>query len=492
MWRVLPTPRAYRGTTVQVCGMWPFASGSARPSIGVPVGRDMETGAVVCCDPFAWFQAGLISSASMSVFGLQGLGKSSFVIRQMLGLADRGIVNVVAGDLKGEYTAVVRALGGQVLSYGSGEHLNVLDQGALLEAAARLGGERGEILRAWAVDRALDMVVTLLQIIRRGPVNDWEQALLRRGIQMLTDDHAHRRVAPPTLPDLAKLLQNPPAELVTTILAEDDAEYWRETKHLNRSLQALLDGPQGRTFAGQTTERIRLDAPAVNVDLKVMQKKPDDELAAVMLATWSEVFSTIEASNALTDAGLQPQRWVNTVMDEMWRAMRLPGANLVDKADAMTRLNRNDGMGNMFVTHSLKDHASLGSEADNVKARGFAERSGIVVTAGLAVPDLRELSQVKRLSEREIATVSGWATPPGWQARMVVDPETGLSRPATPPGAGKILIKVGDRAGIPTQVQLTQLEKDLHDTNERWVSGHAAPVAQPAGQQVGHLGELTA
>jgi hypothetical protein len=474
-WRVLPTPPSYRGTTVQVCGMWPFAAGSARPNVGVPVGIDIETGATVCCDHFDWFRAGLISSASMSVFGLQGLGKSSWTIRQILGLVDRGIVSVVAGDLKGEYTQIVEALGGQVLSFGAGQQLNVLDQGAMLQAARRIAQhgdkDRGQVLLLWAVDRATEMVATLVQIVRRSPVTDWEHALIRRATRLLVDQHEAEGGLPPALPELAKLLQTPPAILVDAILADDEADYWKQTKPLNRSIQAVLDGPLGSTFAGQTTQRIRLDAPAVSVDISVVSKQTDDVLAAVMLGTWSEVFATIEASNALTDAGLEPQRFVNTVMDEMWRAMRLPGANLVDKLDAITRLNRNDGMGNIFITHSLKDFSSMESEADNVKARGFAERSGIVVTAGLAEPDLRELSKIKRLSEKEIATVASWATPPGWQARMVVDVSTGESRPATPPGAGKVLIKVGDRAGIQNQVHLTQLEKQLHDTNVRWVKG---------------------
>jgi hypothetical protein len=160
-WRVLPTPPSYRGTTVQVCGMWPFAAGSARPNVGVPVGIDIETGATVCCDHFDWFRAGLISSASMSVFGLQGLGKSSWTIRQILGLVDRGIVSVVAGDLKGEYTQIVEALGGQVLSFGAGQQLNVLDQGAMLQAARRIAQhgdkDRGQVLLLWAVDRATEM-----------------------------------------------------------------------------------------------------------------------------------------------------------------------------------------------------------------------------------------------------------------------------------------------------------------------------------------------
>ena len=164
---------------------------------------------------------------------------------------------------------------------------------------------------------------------------------------------------------------------------------------------------------------------------------------------------------------MEPQRNYLVVLDEMWRAMRLQGAGLVDKADSITRLNRAEGVGNLFITHSLRDMQSMANEADNLKARGFAERSGIVVTAGLAKEDLHALSEVKRLSAVEIDTVAGWSTPPGWRPRHVRD-DDGRSRPAPPPGAGKVLIKLGERAGIQTQVRLTKTELDLHDTNNRW------------------------
>jgi hypothetical protein len=157
------------------------------------------------------------------------------------------------------------------------------------------------------------------------------------------------------------------------------------------------------------------------------------------------------------------------VMDEMWEPLRIEGAGLVDKLDGLTRLNRNDGVGNIFITHSLKDMESMASEADARKARGFAERSSIVVTAGLSKEDLRALSEVKRMSEVEINTVASWSTPAGWKQRMIIDPVTGVSRPAPPPGAGKVLIKLGERAGIQTQVTLTSAEMALHDTNTRWI-----------------------
>ncbi|MEJ7831576.1 MAG: ATP/GTP-binding protein [Nocardioides sp.] len=471
-WNVMPTPPTFRGTSVQVCGMWPFAGGSSRPVIGVPVGQDIQTGSTVCCDPFAWFRHGLISSPSMTVFGLQGFGKSSFTVRQMLGLADRGVVPMVAGDLKGEYTAVTRALGGQVLRFGEDQRLNVLDLGAMAQAADRIGGTRGEELREIAIDRSALMVTTLVQIVRRSHVRDFEASLVSAALRIL---HDTRGTKAPTLPDLAGLLHEPPSELLRLVLAEDEAEYRLETRPLLRSIRAVLDGPLGRTFSGQSTERLDIDAPAVSIDISAVEKRSTEVLASVMLATWSETFASVEAANALADAGVAPQRHFLTVMDEMWRPMRLEGAGLVDKLDAITRLNRNEGTGNIFITHSLKDLESMTSAADVQKARGFAERSGIVVTAALAKDDLRALSEVKRMSEAEINTVASWSTPPGWEQKTIRDPVTGQERPAPPPDAGKVLIKLGERAGIQTQVKLTPTELALHDTNQRWITAGTPP-----------------
>jgi hypothetical protein len=37
-------PPRWRGTTIQVCGLWPFAAGSGAPMIGVPLGRALRAG----------------------------------------------------------------------------------------------------------------------------------------------------------------------------------------------------------------------------------------------------------------------------------------------------------------------------------------------------------------------------------------------------------------------------------------------------------------
>lgn len=103
----------WRGTTVQVCGLWPFAIGTGTPMVGVPLGRHIHTGATLCCDPVSWFQrAKLISNPSAFVLGKPGLGKSTSVRRMATGLAGYGVMPLVLGDLKPDYVDMVTALGG--------------------------------------------------------------------------------------------------------------------------------------------------------------------------------------------------------------------------------------------------------------------------------------------------------------------------------------------------------------------------------------------
>ncbi|CAM5701716.1 hypothetical protein SCALM49S_03860 [Streptomyces californicus] len=69
-----------RATTVQACGLWPFAAGSGAPMTGVPLGQHLHTGATVCGDPISWFtRARYISNLSLFMLGMPGLGKSTLV-----------------------------------------------------------------------------------------------------------------------------------------------------------------------------------------------------------------------------------------------------------------------------------------------------------------------------------------------------------------------------------------------------------------------------
>ncbi|MBV9820855.1 MAG: hypothetical protein JO144_01320, partial [Actinobacteria bacterium] len=114
------------------------------------------------------------------------------------------------------------------------------------------------------------------------------------------------------------------------------------------------------------------------------------------------------------------------------------------------------------------------------KAQGFAERSGIILTAALTREDLHALSAIRRLSQVEIDTVASWATPPGWDTEPAGGDRPDGGRPLPAPGVGKVLIKVGQRPGIPTQVVLTPTELALHDSNHRWAATPAAAALIPA------------
>lgn len=73
-WGLMPQLATWVSSSVQVCGLFPFTIGSARPAVGVPLGPDLNTWSLVYCDPVAWFQAGLISNPSVMVSGSPASG----------------------------------------------------------------------------------------------------------------------------------------------------------------------------------------------------------------------------------------------------------------------------------------------------------------------------------------------------------------------------------------------------------------------------------
>ena len=454
-------PPEWRGTTVQVCGLFPWVVGGLSPTIGVPLGRHLINGGTVCCDPISWFErARLILNPSAFVLGLPALGKSTLIRRQVIGLAGAGVVPLVLGDLKPDYVDTVKALGGQIVRLGRGlGSLNVLDVGALDAAAQRLPVQEAARLREEAHGRRLNMVSALVELGRGARISDTERTVLSAALRLLAARHPSSFGGrPPLLGDLVQLLeQGPDPVRVPTLDRGEDARYRAVVDPLQRSLLSLLDGPLGSTFARPTTKRIHLDATAVCVDVSGISANDTALQAAVLLACWSEGFGAVEAANALADAGVASQRRFFIVLDELWRVLR-SGEGMVDKVDSLTRLNRNEGVGQVMISHSLADLRALRNVEDRDKAKGFVERAGLVAVGGLPAAELAELSEVVAFSRAERAQVTSWSTPPGWDAE------------ADPPGRGKFLLKCGQRPGIPVHVDLTAAERAarVHNTNKRW------------------------
>ena len=454
----LQAPPAWRGTTVQVCGLWPFAAGTGSPMVGVPIGRNLLSGATLCADPISWFQrANLIHNPSMFVLGKPGLGKSSLVRRMALGLTGYGVMPLVLGDLKPDYVDLVRALGGQVVTLGRGRgHLNILDPGEAVAAAARLTGSAREEVLADARGRRHTMVSTLITIVRAAAPSDREEMILDRAVRVL--DESHRGV--PVLEDLVAVIDAAPEDLRQVAMDRGDRSRYDDiTENLLVSLRGLLGrGRVGEMFSRHTTTPMRRDVPVV-FDVSSID---DSDLAlqgAALMACWSYGFGAINVANALADAGVEPRRHYFVILDELWRALRA-GQGMVDRVDALTRLNRQRGVGVAMISHTMSDLLALPNPEDRVKARGFVERAGMVACGGLPAAEMAMLTQVVPLSAAEQGMLIGWQDPPAWDSKA--------GRESAPPGRGNFLIKVGGRPGIPVHVALTQTETGLNDTNKLW------------------------
>jgi len=317
------------------------------------------------------------------------------------------------------------------------------------------------------------MVEALLTLARGARSTDTERTVVSAALRVLSEQHLAARTLDPHCPapllaDLLEVIEAAPDQVRLPTLDRGSMDAYRAVVDpLQRSLYSLLDGQLGNVFARPTTERIRLDASAVCVDVSGISVNDTALQAAVLLACWSEGFGAVEDEDALADAGLAPQRRFFIVLDELWRVLR-SGEGMVDKVDELTRLNRNDGVGQAMITHSMADLRALRRPEDRDKAKGFIERAGLVVCGGLPTQEVAELSEIVAFSRAERAQVTSWSTPPGWDAA------------ALPPGVGKFLLKSGQRPGIPVSVDLTRAELDagVHDTNKRWATPAPAVLSQ--------------
>ncbi|MGD9530919.1 MAG: DUF87 domain-containing protein [Dehalococcoidia bacterium] len=435
----------FQGTTTQICGLFPFAVSSGSTPAGVPVGRHMHTAEPVGLDPAEWLRAGLVSNTGMWIQGQPGIGKSTIVKRMMTGLIAFGGVAVIPGDVKGEYSRLVEHLGGRVWKIGRGLHsLNPLDPGPLRAAVAAASGDNRARLLEQIRARQMSLLDALVVIVR-GETTVTERRLL--GVAL---DLAATAQAEPIIPDVVRVLTNPPAELLAIAACENETEFRRDARDLLNTLGLLCGGAIRGIFDQPSSVTADLNTPALSLDISALDDDDDEVVAAAMLSSWAWAAAVIDGSAA---AGRQ--RTVIRIQDELWRALRVaPG--LVERSDRVTRLGRHRGEISMQVTHSLDDLDALPTEADRAKARGLAARNGVLVLGGMAAKELDAIRTITPLTDQEAAMVCSWAAPPTWQAGDIH------------PGRGKYMIKCGGRMGLPVALTMVPTERDLYDTDQAW------------------------
>ena len=461
--RLFESPREWRGSTRQVCGLWPWSAGSSTPYSGAPIGIDIDSNSPVGCDPIAWFVDGIINNPSVFMLALPGYGKSTFVRHMILGMNGRGIIPIIPGDLKPDYVDLIEAMGGQVIQLAPGRgHLNVLDPGEVSAIADKLPPKTREQLLVDAHSRKLQLLSALISILRKGPVNTHEETILDQALTILEETFD----GVPVVEDLLAVIQSRPQALQDVALDRGDAERYKDaTDSLVSSLMSLNGkGRFGDMFSKPTSAQLNMDRPAV-FDISQIGDIHRDVQAAALLACWTSTFASVEVAHALADEGLTERRNYFVALDELWRALRA-GADMVDRIDSLTRLNRRDGVGQAMITPTMSDLEALPTASEREKARGFVERSGMVITGALPHSEMEKLRRVLPLSNAEAARLVSWADPGSWSRIQQNRSRNGAPRQA--PGVGKFMIKVGGRPGISTAVRLTECEVSLNDTNKRW------------------------
>ncbi len=437
----------YQATTSQVCGLFPFPLSSGAATPGVPIGRHMLTAEPVGLDPAEWLREGLVSNTGVWVQGQPGIGKSTIVKRMLTGLVCFGAAAVIPGDVKGEYSDLVEALGGRVWRIGRGRHtLNPLDAGPLRAAVARATGAARDRLTETIRARQLSLLEALVVIVRRGQITVTERLILGAALDLAVQS----TTGEPIIPDVLAQLGAPPEELLRIAATTTTEEFSRELRDLVNSLGLLCRGAIRGMFDRPSSVRVDLSTPAMSLDLSALDDDDDEVVAAAMLCSWAWAAAMIDGAAALGE-----HRTVVRVQDELWRALRVaPG--LVEMSDRVTRLNRHRGEISFQVTHSLDDLEALPTEADRAKARGMASRSGIMVLGGMADKELDGIRRITPMTSQESAMVRSWAAPPTWIAG------------SAHPGRGKYLLKSGERMGLPVQLSLVPAERDLYDTDRAW------------------------
>lgn len=428
----------YQAATHEIGGLFPLLAANGVPALGARIGYDTLSGGAFYCHPVEWVVRGLATNPNMVIFGEPGRGKSSTVVAFLLRMMPFGIRTLIGGDVKGEYSPLVRALGITPIALGRGSHirLNALDLGPL---ASRWDG--------WSVDRQREELegvlarwVTLLVALAEAQnyqptVTDEAvlSAVLRRLVGA-TDGYTLPK--PVTVPD------------VTRELAEPDDGLWRETRFAGRrefldhlrsitdALNNLVSGPLAGLFDEPTNFELDWDAPVQSMDLSRLRSRGDQAIAVALtcLGSWSSLMTDLQADGEIRIV----------VRDEVWRQMRL-GRRAVQAVDSDLRLSRAEQKIQILVAHKPSDFLSVGDVGSQevAIARDLLALCSTRILFGQSTRVADDLAGDLALGEKEHDVTTGWA----------------MER------RGRALWKIESAPGYKVQTVLSAVERRHFDTN---------------------------
>lgn len=342
-----------RATTKKLRVQYPFVTEEGLGEDGVFIGRDKISRTAFCFDPFSEYAKGILSNTNMLVAGAIGTAKSSLLKCFALRELEFGRRTFVPGDVKGEWSKVVRAAGGSVISIGgaSRARLNPLDAGR--RPARDLDDQvvDDELWARMVARQRHDLLAALTTALLGRGLSQDEHTALGAAIEATV-----ARGGTPIVPRVAEELLVPgrgrPLPLGTRDL-EHLADMGRQP---GLALQRLVTGDLAGLFDGPSTVEFDALAPMMSVDLQgIPQGSAALPLIMTCTSTWLE--------SALRGADLG-RRFI--VYEEAHRLMALPG--LLDRMRDSFKLTRAWGTANVLILHRLSDLDAVGPAGSRERA----------------------------------------------------------------------------------------------------------------------------
>jgi len=332
---------AHQDTSAALRGTYPGIAEGGLGSSGVFVGHDRLSGGAFAYDPWVLYRNGVITAPNIVVAGIVGSGKSALA----KALATRSIAFgrkvYIAGDPKGEWTAVAQAVGGRaiILGHGLKTRLNPLDAGY------RPRNATDAEWTASVAARRRDLLGALAETVLTRPLGPLEHTAIDIALAALAT-----RTIDPVLPQVVDLILDPGND--------EDPRLAEDGRQVGHALRRLVAGDLQGLFDGPSTETFDPDLPMLTLDLSRVS-----ENAALLSILMTCASAWMEAALLDPTGG---QRWV--IYDEAWRVMSHPA--LLRRMDATWRLARHYGIANMLLFHKLSDLDTVGDAGTALHALG--------------------------------------------------------------------------------------------------------------------------
>jgi hypothetical protein len=428
----------FQATTSEIGGLFPLLAANGVPAVGARMGYDTLSGSAFYCHPVEWLLRGLATNPNMVLFGEPGRGKSSTVVAFLLRMMLFGIKALISGDVKGEYTPLLRALGVTPIALGRGSpaRLNVLDLGPL---AARWDGwsvarQREEL--AGVLGRWTTLLAALAETQGYRPTVTDELVLATVLRRLVGVDDGITRLRPVTVPAVTAQLAAPDDELCRAARFVGRREFLDHTRLITDALSNLVVGPLAGLFDEPTNFTLDWDAPIQSMDLSLLRSRGDQAIAVALtcLGSWSSM---------TTD--LQPDGEIRIVVrDEAWRQMRL-GLRAIHAVDSDLRLSRAERKIQLLVLHKPSDLLSVGAAGSQevAIAKDLLALCSTRILLGQSTRVADELATELALTRQEHEVTNGWA----------------MER------RGRALWKIENSPGFKVQTVLSPTEQRIFDTN---------------------------